>query len=91
MKKHLYFSFFDNPVFIKSAIIICFLAFFSAKAFSQASVSTDQPDYAPGSTVYITGSGFAANETVTLQVLHVGGGDDLTSPAHQPWTVTADS
>jgi hypothetical protein len=91
MEKRLHFTFFDKSVFIKSVIIVCFLSFFSAKAFSQATVSTDQPDYPPGSTVYITGSGFAANETVTLQVLHVGGGDDLTSPAHQPWTVTADA
>src|SRR5207249_3393099 len=32
------------------------------------------------------------NETVELQVFHVGGGidDDETSPAHQPWQITAD-
>ncbi|HTK20660.1 MAG TPA: MBG domain-containing protein [Mucilaginibacter sp.] len=93
MEKRLHFSLFDNAVFIKSVIIICFFSFFSAKAFSQATVQTDKPDYPPGSTVYITGSGFAANEPVTLQVLHVGGDDDddLTSTAHQPWTVTADA
>jgi len=91
MEKRLHFSLFEKSVFIKSAIIICFLSFISAKAFSQAFVHTDQQDYAPGSTVYITGSGFTANETVTLQVLHVGDGDDEISAAHQPWTITADA
>src|SRR5947207_3510418 len=60
-------------------------------AASAATVTTDQADYPPGSTVYITGSGFAAGETVQCQVLHSPtGGDDATSPAHQPWTTTAD-
>src|ERR1051325_9198672 len=91
MEKRLHFSLFEKSVFIKSVIIICFLSFISAKAFSQAFVHTDQQDYAPGSTVYITGSGFNANETVTLQVLHVGDGDDEMSASHQPWTITADA
>ena len=58
---------------------------------SPAWVTTDQSDYPPGSTAYISGGGFAAGETVTCQVLHnPTGGDDATSPAHQPWTTTAD-
>ena len=53
-------------------------------------LSTDLPDYPPGSVVIITGAGFAADEVVTLQVLMVGDlGDNLTSPAHAPWTVNA--
>ncbi|HEY1871382.1 MAG TPA: hypothetical protein VGG71_10000, partial [Chitinophagaceae bacterium] len=69
------------------------LTLLSVTAFSQtATISTDQADYAPGSTAIISGSGFQAGETVTLQVLHYPtGGDDLTSPSHQPWTVTADA
>src|SRR6266496_3696574 len=64
----------------------------SALAQSAAWVTTDASDYPPGSTVYITGAGFAPGETVTCQVLHSPtGSDDLTSPAHQPWTVTADA
>ncbi len=64
----------------------------SVNVFSQsATITTDQPDYAPGSTAIISGSGWQPGETVTLQVLHdPTGGDDLTSPAHQPWTVVAD-
>src|SRR5437016_4670395 len=62
------------------------------QAAGSASVSTDQPDYAPGSTVIITGSGFSSGETVTLQVLHDGVlGDNTTSTSHDPWTVVADT
>src|SRR5262245_21417711 len=35
-------------------------------------VATDLEDYPPGALVTITGGGFHANETVELQVLHVG-------------------
>src|SRR6185312_7434460 len=64
----------------------------SVNAFSQtATIKTDQLDYPPGSTVIITGTGFQAGETVTLQVLHdPTGGDDATDPSHLPWTVIAD-
>jgi len=54
-----------------------------------ATLVTDKPDYPPGATVTITGTGFGDSDDVTVQVLHVDGGDDLTSPAHQPWHVTA--
>src|SRR5437667_433870 len=59
---------------------------------NNARIITDKDDYAPGETVYITGAGFCPGETVSLQVLHVGDttDDDLTSPAHQPWTVEVD-
>src|SRR5262245_16526437 len=64
-----------------------------SRGFAQATgptVTTDQPDYPPGGIVYITGAGFAPNEIVSVRVLHVGDGDTDTSPAHQPWDVTAD-
>src|SRR2546422_5634907 len=55
-------------------------------------VQTDQADYPPGGLVIITGGGFAPGEMVQLQVLHIPDtGDNNTSPAHQPWTVTADA
>ena len=57
-----------------------------------ATVTTDQADYSPGATAHITGAGFLAGETVELQVLHTTTpNDDATSPAHQPWQVTADA
>ncbi|WP_371229178.1 DUF5801 repeats-in-toxin domain-containing protein [Pseudomonas sp. QE6] len=73
----------------------------NASPMSDVSVSTDQQDYAPGSTATITASGFAAGSTVTFQVQHVtdagpdgiwGTPDDvieITSGAgHDPWSVT---
>src|SRR4051812_15840152 len=54
------------------------------------SVTTDYQDYAPGSTVYITGSGFQANETVSLQILRINDSDN-DGLEHQPWQVTADA
>ena len=58
---------------------------------AQATLTSDEADYPPGSTVTLMGSDFIPRETVTLQVLHYGiDGDNDTSAAHQPWTVTAD-
>jgi len=75
-----------------------FLTFFAVtlanlSAFSQtATIKTDQLDYPPGSTVLITGTGWQAGETVTLQVLHEGEtGDNATSGAHAPFTAVADA
>src|SRR5437867_3948508 len=42
-------------------------------ADSTATVTTDQSDYAPGSTAQINGSGFTPGEVVQLQVLHADG------------------
>src|SRR5438093_1860485 len=77
-------------------IIASVAALISALAFSSsalaATLTSDQADYAPGSTAYITGSGFAQGETVQCQVLHIpDSGDNNTSPAHLPWPVTADA
>ncbi len=62
---------------------VCFLGL----AFA-AQVSTDRPDYPPGDTVWITGSGFSGGESVTVQVTHV---DTLIrgGVGHDPWTVKA--
>ncbi|TCZ64776.1 hypothetical protein [Flaviaesturariibacter aridisoli] len=38
--------------------------------FAQPTLTTDLPDYPPGATVTLTGSGFAPGESVQLQVLH---------------------
>jgi hypothetical protein len=39
----------------------------AGQIFGQASVTTDQSDYPPGSTVQISGTGFTPGETVQLQ------------------------
>lgn len=52
--------------------------FFSGATFAQT-IFTDQADYAPGATVAISGSGYLAGETVTLQVIHhLANGDNDT-------------
>ena len=70
------------------------LAFILATAIPSlagaAILSTDQPEYAPGDSVIIYGSGFWSGETVTVQVTH----DDGTPPGglgHDPWNVVADA
>jgi hypothetical protein len=62
-----------------------------------ATIATDKDNYHPGETVVITGSGFAALETVVMQVVHVQTGaykEDLESlgahTGHDPWNITAD-
>jgi hypothetical protein len=50
-----------------------------------ATVQTDRPDYPPGATAIITGTGWQPGETVTNQVLHADGTfDNTTSTAHAP-------
>src|ERR1035441_5973313 len=70
---------------IRLASSILFLALGAASALAQPTVTTDQSDYPPGSTVSITGTGFQAGETVQLQVPRI----DIhgnTGPEHYPWT-----
>ncbi|MEP9316283.1 DUF5801 repeats-in-toxin domain-containing protein [Pseudomonas sp. LABIM340] len=65
------------------------------------SVTTDQNDYAPGSTAIITASGFTAGSTVKIEVDHAtnpgadgvwGTADDVLNTSagagHEPWYVT---
>jgi hypothetical protein len=67
-----------------------FLTLGAFKAQGQATIKTDLLDYPPGSTAIITGTGFQAGETVTLQVVHVGEDPSGTDAQyHQPWTVIA--
>src|SRR5438552_16409931 len=77
----------------KSALLLLILAFTTLALSGLAqTVTTDQADYPPGGLVIITGGGFAPGEMVQLQVLHIpDSGDNNTSPAHQPWLVTADA
>ena len=68
------------------------LAFCSHVMWSQSEVwlTSDQADYMAGTTVTLSGDGFFPGETVSIVVNHVGEGNDLTSPSHQPFTVVAD-
>ncbi|MBI4325036.1 MAG: VCBS repeat-containing protein, partial [Chloroflexi bacterium] len=57
---------------------------------NSAFVVTDRSDYPPGATANISGGGFLAGETVTLQVLHADG-TPATGQDHAPWLVVADA
>src|SRR5262249_48568247 len=50
-----------------------------------ASVTTDQLDYAPGSTAIISGSGFAVGETIHLEVMRTDGLPEGTPD--NPWNI----
>src|SRR5215813_12488538 len=61
----------------------------NAPSVIETTVYTDKPNYQPGETAIITGSGFWPNEVVTLQVVHTDGIGE-GGAGHAPWTVTAD-
>ncbi|RYE00906.1 MAG: hypothetical protein EOP50_02945 [Sphingobacteriales bacterium] len=70
-------------------LFLLVLAFIRAAA--QPALQTDLPDYPPGSTVTLTGTGFQPGEPVELQVVHYAPDSLGTDPEdHQPWTVVAD-
>src|SRR5262245_51113138 len=57
-----------------------------------AALSTDQADYVFGQTALISGSEFAPDEMVQLQVQHVAGtAGSNDDPQNQAWTVQADA
>src|ERR1039458_9565898 len=77
-------------MFLIGFLSVFMVAFFSTGSYSQT-LTTDNSDYSPGSTVYLTGTGFGANETVTLQVTHNPTCcDDVSNPDHWAWDITAD-
>src|SRR5215217_8429840 len=67
---------------------ITILLFLLTNASFAQTLTTDKSDYAPGTTCTLTGSGFAAGEEVSLQVLHADGTPD-TGEDHDAWPITA--
>src|SRR5205823_5861950 len=57
-----------------------------ARTLLSASVWVDKPDYVPGSTAIINGSGFQAGEVVQLQVVRTDGQPDYPG-GNLPWQV----
>lgn len=72
-------------IWLSLLISICI----SGIAFS-AQVVTDTTVYFPGQTVTITGSGFAARESVTVQVTHFDG-TPSGGQGHDPWKAKANN
>src|SRR6478609_6955870 len=77
--------------FVKSLLVgvvaVAFIFAAAGQTFAQPSVATDKPDYPPGSTVQISGSGFAPGEIIQLQVLNITSPND-NGPEHDPWQIT---
>ena len=71
------------------AILFVLVMMCSAGLMAQT-ISTDQPDYGPGTTATFTGSGFLAGELISVVVHHADGTPD-SGADHDPWTVTADA
>jgi hypothetical protein len=69
------------------------LTIFCSNAVFSQTVTTNQLDYFPGEAVIITGTGFAPDETVTIQIVHTPDDprDNETHTAHAPWTTVADT
>jgi len=77
---------------VKRFVLALFVMFVSVSFVQAQTLTSDQADYPPGSTVTLTGSSFGAGDTVTLEVVHADGTfDNDTSEAHEPWTVIADA
>ncbi|WP_211233879.1 Ig-like domain-containing protein, partial [Flavobacterium limnosediminis] len=76
-----------------SNLILFMSLLFSTLIFGQT-VTLDQADldYAPGETVYITGTGWQPNEVINLRIDHLTEPipDHGTPDPHLPWTVVAD-
>lgn len=73
-------------------VVMSFLLLSNSASAQTATVQTDLLDYPPGATAIITGSGWQAGETVTLQVLHMDGDSLGADPQyHQPFNTVADA
>ncbi|MBA4277656.1 HYR domain-containing protein, partial [Flavobacterium sp.] len=82
---------------IFAIVVVIANLFFSMAAFAQEpTVTLDQADldYAPGETVYITGTGWKPGEIVTLEVANLTNPDvdcgAVTPEPHVLWTTIAD-
>ncbi len=78
-----------NNYFTRKSIVTAIVTLFTVLGvFGQATLVSDEPDYAPGSTATFTGNGFQPGEFVKMQVLHA---DDTpnTGLDHEVWYVTA--
>ncbi|RTY88012.1 hypothetical protein EKL32_25520, partial [Flavobacterium sp. GSN2] len=82
-------SFIPKSTFLSIIFFITNLIFVGT-AYGQATLTSDQTDYAPGSTATFTGSGFYPNEVVNMQVLHADETPD-SGEDHGSWQVTADA
>jgi sugar lactone lactonase YvrE len=53
---------------VASCVVLMLLPLLAMRAHAQTYVTTDKPDYRPGETVYMAGTGWEPGETVTLTI-----------------------
>ena len=77
---------------LATGVAVLLLILISSYSFGQATVTSDQPDYAPRSTAVFTGAGFQPGETVQLKVKNLDRPCNTVSAdsSYLPWTVVAD-
>src|ERR1051325_7809848 len=81
----------DCSGFVKFCKAFLFTLLLSAGMLASANAQTltsDHLDYAPGDVATLTGSGFQAGETVTVQVVNADGSPNSNDA---PFTITADA
>src|SRR5688572_23853180 len=81
----------DCRSFAKTFKAFLFTLILSAGFFASANaqtLSSNQFGYAPGDTAILTGTGFQANETVTVQVVNADGSPNSNDA---PYNVVADA
>ena len=76
-----------SPIAVLCSLLAGFLVCSLSTAWA-ATVTTDKPDYPPGSTAIITGTGFQPGEIVQCQVLRIdineNSGPERRSPMPTP-------
>jgi Cadherin-like domain/Secretion system C-terminal sorting domain len=86
-------SMFPNLRLLRMMTAVVVLSLITLFSFGQATVVSDQPDYAPRATAIFTGSGFTPNEDVVLKVKNLSRSCNTIAPdsSYLAWTITADS
>lgn len=89
------FRSFVGPCALAASILLALAASSSAQGGNSKvqrsrgpSLTSDQAVYVPGTLAILSGTGFLPNESITLHVARADG-EQVSGPAHQPWTVAA--
>jgi hypothetical protein len=86
-----YFLFQSKKLLLRLAMLVMSVGMMSG-VVGQATVTSDQPDYAPRTNAVFTGSGFQAFEQVQLKVKNLNRPCNTVSSdsSYLPWTIIAD-
>ena len=78
-----------NTIAQKLLLLVAFLAMILPAGFAQeVTIFTDKDDYYPGEWVVITGSGWAADDSVLINLTHIE--PNIPNHTHDPWYLYPD-